>query len=111
MEHKSLQICTELPAIQSSSDEAISSMSEDSADSSNRQQTIPNGVRPMSQVSSDDEDEVSPAPNGVMPARRNTASTSGTSANSSTTAASVPAEPLPGYFELVEKVSHVIELF
>lgn len=79
-------------------------MSEDSADSSNRQQTLPNGLRPVSPASSD---EASPAPNGPLRAAidDDAASTSGLSANSSTTAASVLAEPLPDYFELVEKAS------
>ena len=40
-EHKDLEVSTGPPALESS-DEAISSMSEDSADSSNRQQAIPN---------------------------------------------------------------------
>ena len=101
-EHKDLEVRTERPAHESS-DEAISSMSEDSADSSDRQQAIPNGQRPMSPASSNDEDEVSRAPSPLPIRDDDAASTSGASANSSTTAASVPAEPLPDYFELVEK--------
>lgn len=108
-----LQAPTEMPTtMESSIEEAISSMSEGSAGSQNSQQAVPNGLSALNAVSSDDEDgsgqDHSAAGNGLRRHERRedeAGSTSGASADSSDTAASVPAEPLPGFHELIEKVS------
>lgn len=96
-------------ALDSSLEEAISSMSEASADSSNRLRALPNGLAAMNSISSEDEDgslgqNDLEADDELEPNADDAVSSSGGSTDSSTTAASVPAEPLPDFVELVEKV-------
>ena len=108
-EYQSLQKPAPEPsAAESSSDEQISSMSESSADSSDRA-PCPMNTSP-SMHSSMDEEESGPLPNGhldeLMQECKDSDATSdsGDSADSSITTASVAVEPLLGYTELVEEV-------